>query len=107
MRYQTHGKWLIPVTGGDLGADAGWLTKNVVWRLLVSTYLCGNFIVGGFWEVLFATVRKHEVNEGFFVTSVLFSLILPATTPLWQVVWVSPSVSLLVRKSLVVQAVTS
>jgi Na+-transporting NADH:ubiquinone oxidoreductase subunit B len=43
------------------------------------------FIVGGFWEVLFASIRKHEVNEGFFVTSVLFSLILPATIPLWQV----------------------
>ncbi len=23
------------------------------------------FIVGGFWEVLFAIVRKHEINEGF------------------------------------------
>ena len=23
------------------------------------------FIVGGFWEVLFASVRGHEVNEGF------------------------------------------
>ena len=43
------------------------------------------FIVGGFWEVLFATVRKHEVNEGFFVTSILFALILPPTIPLWQV----------------------
>lgn len=42
-------------------------------------------IVGGIWEVLFAIVRGHEVNEGFFVTSMLFSLILPATTPLWQV----------------------
>ena len=43
------------------------------------------FIVGGFWEVLFATVRKHEVNEGFFVSSVLFALIVPPTIPLWQV----------------------
>ncbi len=43
------------------------------------------FVVGGFWEVLFASVRKHEVNEGFFVTSVLFALTLPATIPLWQV----------------------
>ena len=42
------------------------------------------FIVGGFWEVLFASVRGHEINEGFFVTSILFSLILPATVPLWQ-----------------------
>src|SRR5690606_40065428 len=43
------------------------------------------FIVGGFWEVLFASIRKHEVNEGFFVTSVLFALILPPSIPLWQV----------------------
>ena len=42
-------------------------------------------IVGGVWEIIFAIVRGHEVNEGFFVTSMLFSLILPATTPLWQV----------------------
>ena len=42
------------------------------------------FAVGGFWEVLFATVRKHEVNEGFFVTSVLFSLTCPPDLPLWQ-----------------------
>ncbi|WP_024460328.1 NADH:ubiquinone reductase (Na(+)-transporting) subunit B [Marinimicrobium sp. LS-A18] len=42
------------------------------------------FVVGGFWEVLFATVRGHEVNEGFFVTSVLFSLICPPDLPLWQ-----------------------
>jgi len=40
---------------------------------------------GGFWEVLFASVRNHEVNEGFFVTSILYALILPASTPLWQV----------------------
>jgi Na+-transporting NADH:ubiquinone oxidoreductase subunit B len=40
---------------------------------------------GGFWEVLFASVRRHEVNEGFFVTSILFPLILPPTIPLWQV----------------------
>ncbi|MBB6521720.1 NADH:ubiquinone reductase (Na(+)-transporting) subunit B [Pseudoteredinibacter isoporae] len=42
------------------------------------------FVVGGFWEVLFAMVRKHEVNEGFFVTSVLFSLTCPPSLPLWQ-----------------------
>ncbi|MGB1581364.1 MAG: NADH:ubiquinone reductase (Na(+)-transporting) subunit B [Nevskiales bacterium] len=42
------------------------------------------FIVGGIWEVLFAAVRNHEVNEGFFVTSILFSLTLPPTIPLWQ-----------------------
>ncbi|MFL0798679.1 MAG: NADH:ubiquinone reductase (Na(+)-transporting) subunit B [Cellvibrionaceae bacterium] len=43
------------------------------------------FIVGGFWEILFAMKRGHEVNEGFFVTSVLFALICPPDMPLWQV----------------------
>ncbi|MDX1489802.1 MAG: NADH:ubiquinone reductase (Na(+)-transporting) subunit B [Pseudohongiellaceae bacterium] len=42
------------------------------------------FIVGGFWEVLFASIRRHEINEGFFVTSILFSLIVPPDIPLWQ-----------------------
>lgn len=42
-------------------------------------------IAGGFWEVLFAIVRNHEINEGFFVTSMLFALTLPASIPLWQV----------------------
>ena len=43
------------------------------------------FVVGAFWEILFAIKRGHEINEGFFVTSVLFSLIVPASIPLWQV----------------------
>ena len=42
------------------------------------------FVVGGLWEVVIATIRGHEVNEGFFVTSILFSLIVPASLPLWQ-----------------------
>jgi Na+-transporting NADH:ubiquinone oxidoreductase subunit B len=42
-------------------------------------------VVGGIWEVIFATVRGHEVNEGFLVTSMLYALIVPASIPLWQV----------------------
>jgi len=41
--------------------------------------------VGGIWEVTFAMIRNHEVNEGFLVTSLLFALILPPDIPLWQV----------------------
>ena len=41
--------------------------------------------VGGVWEVLFATVRGHEINEGFLVSSMLFALIMPPDVPLWQV----------------------
>lgn len=43
------------------------------------------FIVGGMAEVIFALVRGHEVNEGFFVTSILYTLTLPPATPLWMV----------------------
>ena len=43
------------------------------------------FLVGITWEIIFATVRKHEVNEGFFVTSILFSLSCPPDLPLWMV----------------------
>lgn len=43
------------------------------------------FAVGIFWEIYFASVRGHEVNEGFFVTSILFALICPPTIPLWAV----------------------
>jgi Na+-transporting NADH:ubiquinone oxidoreductase subunit B len=43
------------------------------------------FAVGGNCEALFAVVRKHELNEGFLVTGMLFPLVLPPTIPLWQV----------------------
>lgn len=40
--------------------------------------------VGGMWEVGFAVVRRHPINEGFLVTGLIFPLILPPTTPWWQ-----------------------
>ncbi len=42
-------------------------------------------VFGGLWEVVFAAIRNHEVNEGFLVTSLLFMLTLPPGIPLWQV----------------------
>ncbi|WP_371378173.1 NADH:ubiquinone reductase (Na(+)-transporting) subunit B [Thalassotalea aquiviva] len=71
--------------GASLGADAGILSMMLYGAMFFIPIYAVTFIVGGFWEVLFAAVRKHEVNEGFFVTSILFALILPATIPLWQV----------------------
>ncbi len=68
------------------GYDPASVYDNLIHGLL---YFLPIYVVtmaaGGFWEVLFASVRNHEVNEGFFVTSFLYTLILPATTPLWQV----------------------
>ncbi len=42
-------------------------------------------VVGGHCELIFSILRKHEINEGFLVTGMLFPLTLPATIPLWQV----------------------
>lgn len=75
---------ILVLLGG--GHDASSFYDNF---LLGALYFLPIYIVtlaaGGFWEVLFAGIRNHEVNEGFFVTSFLYALILPATIPLWQV----------------------
>ncbi len=42
------------------------------------------FLTGIAFEIWFASKRGHEVNEGFFVTSILFTLTLPPGTPLWM-----------------------
>jgi Na+-transporting NADH:ubiquinone oxidoreductase subunit B len=76
---------LFQMFGGELTATSGWGAKMFYGACFFLPIYATVFAVGGFWEVLFASVRKHEVNEGFFVTSVLFALILPATIPLWQV----------------------
>ena len=44
-----------------------------------------SYTVGGFWEIIFAVVRKHEINEGFLVTGLLIPLVMPPSIPLWMV----------------------
>ncbi|GAC19030.1 NADH:ubiquinone reductase (Na(+)-transporting) subunit B [Paraglaciecola arctica] len=75
---------LFEMLGGQLNADSTWLGMMLYGACFFVPIYATVFVVGGFWEVLFASVRKHEINEGFFVTSVLFALTLPATIPLWQ-----------------------
>ncbi len=48
--------------------------------IIIVTYASGLFV-----EFLFATIRNHEVNEGFLVTGMLLPLIVPVTIPLWMV----------------------
>ena len=42
------------------------------------------YSTGGIIEAIFAVVRKHEINEGFLVSGMLITLVLPPTLPLWQ-----------------------
>lgn len=69
-----------------IGFDPNSIFANMFHGLLyfLPIYLT-TLLAGGVFEVLFAAVRNHEVNEGFLVTSMLYTLIMPPSTPLWQV----------------------
>lgn len=73
-------------TALGLAHDPASIVANMVYGLLflLPVFLVCN-ITGGIVEVIFASVRKHEVNEGFLVTGWLIPLIVPPTIPLWQV----------------------
>lgn len=102
-----YGMWNIGFQANQIMLDTG-LVAGEGWRHIMISMLAGydptsiwdnfwhgfwffipvyavTFVAGGFWEVLFAMKRGHEVNEGFFVTSILFALICPPSVPLWQV----------------------
>ncbi len=76
--------WLLDLLGVGFNPDNP--IANFLHGLLyfLPIYIV-TLVVGGIWEVIFATVRGHEVNEGFLVTSMLYALILPPSAPLWQV----------------------
>ncbi|MBB5187410.1 MULTISPECIES: NADH:ubiquinone reductase (Na(+)-transporting) subunit B [Zhongshania] len=102
-----YGMWNIGFQANQIMLDSG-IAAGEGWRHVMISMMAGydpaslwdnfwhgfwyfipvyavTFVVGGFWEVLFAMKRGHEVNEGFFVTSILFALICPPSIPLWQV----------------------
>ena len=82
MPSDWHGALIALFAGNDPAS----LWDNMIYGAVYFVPIYATvFLVGGFWEVLFAMVRRHEVNEGFFVTSILFALIVPPSIPLWQV----------------------
>ena len=68
------------------GMEAGLLNCLLTGFTIILPIILVSFTVGGIWEAVFAVVRKHEINEGFLVTGLLFPLVLPPTIPLWQAV---------------------
>ena len=70
----------------NIGFDPKSVFSNVFYgSLYFIPILLVTLATGGFWEVLFAVIRKHDVTEGFLVTGFLIPLTLPPTIPLWQV----------------------
>ena len=76
--------WVMGLLG--LGVNPASFMDNLIHGAL---YFLPVYIVtmtaGGIAEVIFAIVRKHEVNEGFLVTGMLFPMIVPPDIPYWQV----------------------
>lgn len=77
--------WRAPIMA-LVGYNPDSFIDNFVHGLLyfLPVYLT-TFIAGAIAEVIFSMTRGHEVNEGFFVTSILYALTLPPSTPLWMV----------------------
>ncbi len=67
------------------GLNLGFVPVMIQGAWVVLPMLMVSYAVGLFWEVLFASIRKHNISEGFLVTGLLFPMTLPPTTPLWQV----------------------
>lgn len=57
-----------------------WVGIVQVMPVVIVSYAAGLGV-----EFLFATLRRHPVNEGFLVTGMLIPLIMPPDIPLWQV----------------------
>ena len=76
--------WILETTG--IGFNAANPMVNILHGALyfLPIYIT-TLVAGGIFEVIFATIRRHEVNEGFLGTSMLYALIMPPDAPLWQV----------------------
>ncbi|MEP3390147.1 MAG: NADH:ubiquinone reductase (Na(+)-transporting) subunit B [Reichenbachiella sp.] len=68
-----------------IGQVADLASEILLGATLVVPILIVSYSVGLGIEFTFATIRKHEVNEGFLVTGMLIPLVMPPTIPLWQV----------------------
>ena len=68
-----------------LGQEGGigemfWIGVVQVVPIIIVSYATGLGV-----EFIFATFRRHPVNEGFLVTGMLIPLVMPPDIPLWQV----------------------
>jgi len=68
-----------------IGEVAALTDKLLTGAILVVPIIAVSYMVGLGIEFTFATINRHDVNEGFLVTGMLIPLVMPASIPLWQV----------------------
>ncbi len=67
------------------GLSVSFLEKIIFGSKVVLPVVLVSYTAGGIVEVIFSTIRRHPINEGFLVTGMLIPLIMPPGIPLWQV----------------------
>lgn len=82
--YNTGHQSLL-ATGETAGLWDNFGDKAILGLTLVLPIVIVAYAAGGLVEAVFAVIRKHPINEGFLVTGMLIPLVIPASTPLWQV----------------------
>lgn len=68
-----------------VGQEAGIWEKVWIGSVQVIPIIIVSYATGLGVEFIFATFRRHPVNEGFLVTGMLIPLVMPPDIPLWQV----------------------
>jgi len=68
-----------------VGQSASFMDKFWIGVVQVMPIVVVSYGVGLGIEFVFATFRRHPVNEGFLVTGMLIPLVMPPDVPLWQV----------------------
>ena len=82
--YNTGHQHML-ATGETAGIWENFGDKLTTGLILVLPIVIVAYAAGGLVEGIFAVIRKHPINEGFLVTGMLIPLVVPASTPLWQV----------------------
>ncbi|NGX61131.1 MAG: Na(+)-translocating NADH-quinone reductase subunit B [Chlamydiae bacterium] len=65
--------------------EGRWITILKLGAIAFLPIVLVSYLVGGVCEGIIASIRGHEIAEGFLVTGILFPLSLPPTIPLWMV----------------------
>ena len=68
----------------EQGSAASWWYCLWFGFLRMLPLIVVSYVVGLGIEFMFAQIRHHEVNEGYLVTGLIIPMIVPVTTPLWQ-----------------------
>jgi len=66
------------------GQHPGFWTMFFYGFLKMLPIIIVSYGVGLGLEIIFAQIRNHDVNEGYFVTGLLIPMIVPPDIPLWQ-----------------------